>query len=136
MAKAWNKQSTQPGLCSFNLEALALAAVESGMGLPEALHAIAVEHRKRRRWHLHFTPTSSSWLNMIETWFSVLTRKALTNTSFTSVAELEARIDWWVSHWNDNPEPFVWTRTADEIIDKVTRGRATHDRITNTATHH
>ncbi|MGH8950568.1 MAG: IS630 family transposase, partial [Acidimicrobiia bacterium] len=44
-------------------------------------------HPKRRRWHLHFTPTSSSWLNLIETWFSVLTRKALTNTSFTSVAE-------------------------------------------------
>jgi transposase len=51
---------------------------------------------------------------LIETWFSVLTRKALTNTSFTSVAELEARVDWWVSHWNDHPEPFIWTRTADE----------------------
>jgi transposase len=95
-----------------------------------------LEHRKRRRWHLHFTPTSSSWLNLIETWFSVLTRKALTNTSFTSVAELEARIDWWVSHWNDNPESFTWTRTADEIIDKVTRGRATLDRIIKPATHH
>jgi hypothetical protein len=66
----------------------------------------------------------------------VLTRKALTNTSFTSVAELKARIDWWVSHWNDSPEPFIWTRTAEEIIDKVTRGRATLDRITNPATHH
>jgi transposase len=95
-----------------------------------------LEHRKRRRWHLHFTPTSSSWLNLIETWFSVLTRKALTNTSFTSVAELEARIDWWVSHWNDNPEPFIWTRTADEIVDKVTRGRATLNQIIKPATHH
>src|ERR687891_91031 len=75
-------------------------------------------------------------LHLIETWFSVLTRKALTNTSFTSVGELEARIDWWVSHRNDNPEPFVWTRTAEEIIDKVTRGRATLDRIINPATHH
>jgi len=96
-----------------------------------------LEHKKRRRWHLHFTPTSSSWLNLIETWFSVLTRKALTNTSFNSVAELQDRIDWWVSHWNDNPEPFVWTRrTADERIDKVARGRATFDRITRSATHH
>lgn len=65
---------------------------------------------KRARWHLHFTPTSSSWLNLIETWFSVLTRKALTNTSFTSVTELQDRIDWWVEHWNNNPEPFVWTK--------------------------
>lgn len=95
-----------------------------------------LEHKKRRRWHLHFTPTSSSWLNLVETWFSVLTRKALTNASFNSVAELRTRIDWWVSHWNDNPTPFVWTKTADKVIDKVTRGRATLDRITKSATHH
>lgn len=63
----------------------------------------------------------------------MLTRKALANTSFNSLAQLQARIDWWVSHWNDNPQPFVWTRTADEIIDKVTRGRATFDRITKSA---
>ena len=93
-------------------------------------------HKKRRRWHLHFTPTSSSWLNLVECWFSVLSRKALTNTSFTSVAELETRIDCWVSHWNDNPEPFVWTKPADEILDKVARGQATLDRITKSATHH
>jgi transposase len=95
-----------------------------------------LEHPKRERWHLHFTPTSSSWLNLIETWFSVLTRKALTNTSFGSVTELEERIDRWVENWNDNPEPFIWTRTADEIINKVARGRATLDRITKSATHH
>lgn len=95
-----------------------------------------LEHPKRSRWHLHFTPTSSSWLNLIEAWFSVLTRKALTNTSFTSVAELGDRIDWWVENWNDDPEPFVWSRTADEIIDRVASGRATLDRITKSATHH
>lgn len=95
-----------------------------------------LNHPKRRRWHLHFTPTSSSWLNLIETWFSVLTRKALTNTSFKSVNELQDQIDWWVEHWNDDPEPFIWTRTAEEIIDRVTRGRATLDRITKSATHH
>ena len=91
---------------------------------------------KRRRWHLRFTPTCSSWLNLVECWFSVLSRKALTNTSFTSVAELETRIDCWVSHWNYNPEPFVWTKPADEILDKVARGQATLDRITKSATHH
>jgi hypothetical protein len=69
-------------------------------------------------------------LNLVECWFSVLSRKALTNTSFTSVAELETRIDCWVSHWNDNPEPFVWTKPADEILDKVARGQAALDRIT------
>lgn len=95
-----------------------------------------LEHPKRDRWHLHFTPTSSSWLNLIETWFSVLTRKALTNTSFTSVAELSNRIDWWIEKWNDEPEPFVWTRTAGQIIDRVAKGRATLDRITKSATNH
>src|SRR5215211_3369776 len=53
-----------------------------------------------------------------------------------SVAELETRIDCWASHWNDNPDPFVWTKPADEILDKVARGRATLDRITKSATHH
>ncbi len=94
-----------------------------------------LDHPNRERWYLHFTPTSSSWLNLIETWFSVLTRKALTNASFGSVTELGDRIDTWVENWNHHPEPFVWTRTAEEIIDKVARGRATLDRITKTATH-
>ena len=93
-------------------------------------------HKKRRRWHLHFTPTSSSWLNLVEFWFSVLSREALINTSFTSVADLETRIDCWVSRWNDKPEPFVWTRPADEILNKVARGQAILDRITKSATHH
>ena len=93
-------------------------------------------HKKRRRWHLHFTPTSSSWLNLVEYWCSVLSRKPLTKTSFTSVAELETRIGCWVSHWNDNPEPFVWTKSADEILDEVARGQALLERITESARHH
>jgi transposase len=95
-----------------------------------------LEHPKRRRWHPHFTPTSSSWLNLIETWFSVLTRKALTNASFRSLTDLQDRIDWWVENWNDDPEPFVWTGTAEQIIERVARGRATLNRITKSATHH
>ena len=93
-------------------------------------------HPKRARWHLHFTPTSASWLNLIEGWFSVLTRKALTNTSFTSVDELATTIDLWASHWNDDPQPFVWTKTVDEIITKVKRGHATLTDLTKSATHH
>ena len=90
-------------------------------------------HPKRARWHLHFTPTSASWLNLIEGWFSVLTRKALTNTSFTSIDDLESTIDLWTSAWNDDPQPFAWTKTAEDIIAKVKRGRAA---LTKTATHH
>lgn len=91
---------------------------------------------KRARWHLHFTPTSASWLNLIEGWFSVLTRKALTNASFTSTRQLEEAIDVWATRWNDDPQPFVWTKTVDDIITKVKRGRATLDRVTESATHH
>jgi transposase len=90
-------------------------------------------HPKRKRWHLHFTPTSASWLNMVEGWFSILTRKALKGTSFSSVAEVEAAIDLWASHWNNNPQPFVWTKTVEDIITKVKRARAV---LTESATHH
>jgi len=91
---------------------------------------------KRKRWHLHFTPTSASWLNLIEGWFSVLTRKALTNASFTSTGHLEAAINEWATNWNDDPQPFVWTKTIDDIITKVKRGRATLNRVTESATDH
>jgi transposase len=89
------------------------------------------------RWHLHFTPTSSSWLNLVECWFSVLTRKRLTNSAFRSVKELRLAIETWVEHWNDNPHPFIWRKTADEILESVNRARATLKTVsTKTATHH
>lgn len=91
---------------------------------------------RQRRWHLHFTPTSSSWLNLVEGWFAQLTNKRLKHGVFTSVAELTDALDVWVSHWNDDPQPFVWTKTANDIITKVKRGRAKLDRLTKTATHH
>ncbi len=93
-------------------------------------------HPKRARWHLHFTPTSSSWLNLIETWFSILTRRVLTNTSFGSTNELADTIDTWTGFWNDDPEPFVWTTNAEDIIAKVRRGKAALHEVTNSATHH
>ena len=63
----------------------------------------------------------------------MLTRKALTNTSFTSIDDLESTIDLRTSAWNDDPQPFAWTKTAEDIIAKVQRGRAA---LTETATHH
>ena len=83
----------------------------------------------QKRWHLHFTPTSSSWLNLVECWFSVLTRRRLTNTPFKSVKELRLTIDTWIEHWNDDPTPFVWKKTADEILASVNRARATLNRV-------
>ena len=80
-------------------------------------------HKDRRRWHLHFTPTSSSWLNLIERWFKELTDKRLRRGAFSSVADLTAAITTWAEHWNLDPKPFVWKATADDIIAKVQRGR-------------
>jgi transposase len=95
-----------------------------------------LEHPRRARFHLHFTPTSASWLNLIERWFKELTDKRLRRGVFTSVKHLVDEIERWAKHWNDNPKPFVWHKTATEIIDKVRRGRATLDRQTNSATDH
>jgi transposase len=93
-------------------------------------------HPKRKRFHLHFTPTSSSWLNLVERWFKELTDKRLRRGSFSSVADLIDAIETWVSHWNDNPKPFIWHKTADEIIAKVRRGRATLTHQIKSATDH
>jgi transposase len=71
------------------------------------------------RVHLHFTPTYSSWLNLVERWFAELTSKWLRRGSHRSVAELTASIQSWIDTWNDHPRPFVWTKTADEILDTI-----------------
>ena len=75
------------------------------------------------RFQLHFTPTSSSWLNLVERWFREITTQRIRRGSFTSVAELVAAIEGYIAHHNDDPQPFVWTKTAEEIIEKVRRGR-------------
>ena len=86
-------------------------------------------HRDRRRWHLHFTPTSSSWLNLIERWFKELTDRRLRRGTFTSVADLTEAITTWAEHWNTDPKPFIWKATAEDIIAKVQRGRDTLHQI-------
>ena len=72
---------------------------------------------------MHFTPTASSWLNLIERWFKELNDKRLRRGVFTSVADLTAAITEWPEHWNTDPKPFVWKATAEQIITKVRRGR-------------
>ena len=69
----------------------------------------------------HFTPTSASWMNQIETWFGILTRQAIRRGSFGSVKELVAMIDTFTANWNTGSTPFVWTKTADEILAKAVR---------------
>jgi len=73
------------------------------------------------RFALHFTPTSSSWLNLVERWFAELTTKKLRRGSHRSVRQLNTDIRDWIDNWNDNPRPFVWTKTADEILDSIAR---------------
>ena len=73
------------------------------------------------RVHFHFTPTGASWLNMIEAWFSILTRKSIRRGSFDSVRMLVRHIQAYIDHWNLNPTPFVWTKTANEIVRKAVR---------------
>jgi transposase len=81
-----------------------------------AIHQWLLKHP---RFHLHFTPTSSSWLNLVERWFAELTRRKLRRSAHRSVTELEADIRTWISHWNKDPKPFVWTKTADQILETL-----------------
>jgi transposase len=71
------------------------------------------------RFHLHFTPTSSSWLNLVERWFAELTNRKLRRSAHRSVVELEADVRNWINEWNKNPKPFVWTKTADQILETL-----------------
>jgi transposase len=73
------------------------------------------------RFHVHFTPTYSSWLNLVERWFAELTTKWLKRGSHRSVPELTASIQDWIETWNQEPRPFVWTKTADQILDSIAR---------------
>jgi transposase len=77
--------------------------------------------KKRRRFHLHFTPTSSSWLNQVERWFALITERMIRRGTFRSVAELERAIYQWLANWNEEPRPFVWKATAEVILDKIRR---------------
>ena len=121
------------------------ASVERGLGVHVVLDNLSAHstpeiakwlaHKDRRRWHLHYTPTSSSWVNLVERWFKELTDKRLRRGIFTSVAELTEAIATWAAHWNTDPKPFIWKATAQDVIAKVRRGRTTLHQI-KTQTHH
>jgi|SRR5579863_5487123 len=71
------------------------------------------------RFHLHFTPTGASWMNLVERWFAELTSRKLRRGTHRSVRELNKDINDWIAHWNENPRPYVWTKTADQILDAL-----------------
>ena len=85
--------------------------------------------KRNKRVFLHFTPTSSSWLNLVERFFGVLTHRQLKRGVFTSVDELEQKIIEYIDKNNKNPKPFVWTKSVEEILEKVNRARSTLDNI-------
>jgi transposase len=86
---------------------------------------------RHARFHMHFTPTSASWLNMVERFFRDLSEKALRRAAFSSVEELIAAIHAYLDAHNNDPRPFVWTARASDILEKVKRARATLDKITS-----
>ena len=110
-----------------------LNAVERAVPAGKVIHVIldnyaAHKHPKVRawlarhpRWTFHFTPTSGSWLNAVETFFSALSRRRLRRGVFGSTVELQAAINRYIAEHDDDPAPFVWTKTADQITAKLNR---------------
>jgi putative transposase len=86
------------------------------------------KHEKVKRWlaarprfHVHYTPTYASWLNQVEIWFNIITQRAIRRGTFSSVRDLVAKIDHFVTHYNRRCQPFTWTATADSILEKIGR---------------
>jgi putative transposase len=86
------------------------------------------KHDKVKRWfaahpryHVHYTPTYASWLNQVEIWFNIITQKAIRRGTFRSVKDLVSKIDQFVNHYNKETQPFVWTATADSVLEKIKR---------------
>ena len=74
---------------------------------------------RHKRFHLHFTPTYGSWMNLVERWFSALTTKKLQRAAHRSIKELAADIQAWADAWNEHPTPFVWHKTAEQILERL-----------------
>lgn len=85
--------------------------------------------KKHPRFHFHFIPTSSSWLNLVERWFAEITNKRIRRGTFRSVPELITAIEQYIKHHNENPRPFIWTKSAQEIIEKVNRCKVTMETL-------
>jgi transposase len=100
------------------------------------LHLIADNYATHKAWlaehprfHMHFTPTSASWLNQVERFFGLLTEERIRRGVFKSVGELEAAIQGYLEHHNADPKPFLWTKSAANILEKVARGRQTLESV-------
>ena len=76
---------------------------------------------RHKRVHFHFTPTGASWMNLIESWFSILTRQQVRRGAYRNVSELIAAIEHFITGYNDRARPFVWTKSADEVLAKAKR---------------
>ena len=109
-------------------------------GVPVQLHLVmdnyaAHKHKNVKAWlaeHprfvVHFTPTHASWMNLVEVWFGIVERQAIRRGVFTSVADLNAKIRTFINGWNDRAHPFVWTKTADQILAKANRPTTSNPR--------
>jgi transposase len=89
-----------------------------------SIHSTPAVHEwleKHPRVHFHFTPKGASWMNLVEAWFGVLTRKSIRRGSFDTVRQLVRHIHHYLSHWNDDPTPFVWTKEPAEVIRKAVK---------------
>jgi transposase len=105
-----------------------LKAIDAATPAGLDLHLICATHKtpavknwllRHPRFRIHFIPASSSWLNLAERWFAELTTRKLRRSAHRNVAELEADIRAWTNAWNNDPRPFVWTKTADEILENL-----------------
>ncbi len=85
--------------------------------------------KRHPRFHLHFVPTSSSWLNLVERWFRDLTQQAIRRGSFASVAELVTAIDSYADAYNEDPTLFVWTASVESILEKIAKCRAIYETL-------
>src|SRR5689334_12332844 len=83
---------------------------------------------KHPRVTMHFTPTSGSWLNLVEVFFGIITRQAIRRGSYNSVKDLIAAIETYIDAWNERCQPFVWTKTADQILAKAQRKKTSNTR--------
>lgn len=92
---------------------------------PKVQHLLA----RHSRFVLHFIPTSSSWLNLVERWFGELTGKRIRRGTFASVADLIAAVEEYLATWNENPKPFIWTATVESIVEKLARCKQTLEKI-------
>ncbi len=97
-------------------------------------HKTPAVHRwllRHRRFHFHFTPTYGSWMNMVERWFSALTTKKLKRSAHRNVKELADDIRGWAEAWNEDPKPFVWHKTAEQILERLATYCAVINEIAN-----